>query len=265
MKKYVAFAAALFKAQLAFRFDIFLQAAFTFAKILLAVALWGSIYQGGQRMGGLSHDQMLAYYLITSFFAQLDLSGEMGGEIAARIRGGTFARYMTMPVGVIASFGAQTAGASAFYLSFNLAALAAWKLLFRIPLPLSADPWLTIGSIAMALLGLLFLNQLNGFLGLLAFRFADVGIFLMIKSDIVLFATGALVPLSLLPAGALSALRALPFAHVLYTPAMLLLGALPGRDAAVGLINLLFWNAVFLFINRAAYHRLRVRFDGVGL
>ena len=66
--------------------------------------------------------------------------------------------------------------------------------------------------------------QLNYFLGILAFKFQEIRMFLMIKGNIVAFITGTLVPLVLLPQGIVSAMRFFPFYYVTYLPSMLLIG-----------------------------------------
>ena len=81
--------------------------------------LWGAIFAGRAAVGGFSLNQMMTYYILTAFVAQLDMSSGSGYEIAARIRGGSFSSVMALPVKPFAFFAAQTAGAAAFYLTFN--------------------------------------------------------------------------------------------------------------------------------------------------
>lgn len=88
--------------------------------------------------------------------------------------------------------------------------------------------------------------------------------FQMIKDNLVLFLTGGLIPLSLLPAGLGLAMRFLPFYHVTYLPTMLLMGR-NTSELGLGFIVLAVWNLAFLLINRATYQRLRTLYDGVGI
>jgi len=136
--------------------------------------------------------------------------------------------------------------------------------LFRIPLTLSSNPYDIVIAAVLVLLGLAFMSQFNNFLEILAFKFNDVNLFLMIKNDILSFISGSLIPLALLPAWLLSGLRWLPFYHVLYLPSMLMIGR-NHEEGLFGLGVLVVWNLVFLIMNNRVYNWLRVRYDGVGI
>ena len=264
MKKYLETAKVLFKAQLNYRFEIVANMLFTVTKILFAYVLWGAVFGTRDVVAGFTFNAMLSYYIISSFVSQLDMSDSMGSEISGRIRSGTFSKYMVIPVSVSGYFGSQTFGASAFYLSFNLLSAVIWILAFRVKLLVTADPYLICMAILICALGLIFMIQLNFLLGILTFKFHDIWLFLMIKYSILSFATGTMLPLSLLPQGMVALMRYLPFYYVTYLPSMLLIGR-AGGEAATGFWVMLAWVAVFIPINLWTYRRLRIRYDGVGI
>jgi ABC-2 type transport system permease protein len=120
-------------------------------------------------------------------------------------------------------------------------------------------------ALMMIVTGLTFLACFQYILGILTFQYPDINFLLHAQESIVAFATGSMVPLSLLPAGALKALRLLPFSHVIYTPSMLLIGQADRGEGLFGLIVLGVWATLTpLFANRL-YHRLRMKYDGVGV
>ena len=264
MKKYLEIAKLLFKAQLAWRASIAFNMLFTVLKILFAVVVWGAVYAENAVIGGFTLQGMLTYYVISSFFSQLDLSGEVAGEVSARIRNGTFSRYMVIPARVEGYFHAQNYGAAALSMLFNLAAAAAWTLLFGIEFTITRSPGLIAGALALEALGLIFMVQLNFLLGILTFRFGDISLFLMIKSNLLSILTGTMIPLNLFPELLLRLLRLTPFYAVTYLPTMLLLGRnaeeLPRSLGVLGL-----WMLAFAGINHLAYEGLRRRYDGVGI
>lgn len=102
-------------------------------------------------------------------------------------------------------------------------------------------------AICMIVLGLIFMAQLNCFLGILVLKFQDISLFLMIKYNIVALITGTMIPLTLLPAHFVSAMRIFPFYYVTYLPSMLLIGRNSG-EASVGLMvfRLSFFGAFFV-------------------
>jgi ABC-2 type transport system permease protein len=264
MKKYMEISKIIFKAQLAWRFDIAVNVLFTIVKIIFAYLIWDNIFGERELVGGFTFHSMLSYYIISSFLSQLDMSEGISYEISSKIRGGTFSKYMVIPVNIQGYFMAQTAGASVFYLIFNFLAAIVWIFVFQIQFAFTANPLLHLAAVILVLLGLVFMLQLNYFLGLLTLKFENINIFLMIKGNIMLFITGAMVPLALLPELIVTAMRFLPFYYVTYLPSMLLIGR-NTEEIAYGLTFLPLWILLFLLINKYTYNRLRVRFDGVGI
>lgn len=264
MKKYREIAKIVFKSQLAWRFDIAVNVLFTIVKIVFAYLLWDTIFANRDTVGGFTFHSMLSYYIISSFLSQLDMSDGVSSEISSRIRGGTFSKYMVIPVNIQGYFLAQTAGSSVFYLIFNLFAAIIWIFIFRIKFAFTADPLFILAALALVVLGLVFMLQLNYFLGLLTLKFQDIYLFLMIKSNLLLFITGTMLPLVLLPDIVVEIMRYLPFYYITYLPSMLFIGR-NGEEILYGLLLLPSWIVFFAVINRFTYERLRVRYDGVGI
>jgi ABC-2 type transport system permease protein len=264
MRKYIETAKVLFKAQLVYRFDILLSMIFTISKILLAHVLWGAIFEKQDMVSGFTYSSMLSYYIINSFITQLDQSAGTGGQIAAEIRSGRFSKYIVKPMSIFGYFTAQTAGVSAFLLSFNLLAALAWIFLFRVDFDITGEIVPILSALVLILLGLLFMMQMNYYIGILAFKFLDTSVFSMIKDNVVQFVTGSLIPLALLPAGIVDAMRLLPFYYVSYLPSMLLIGR-NENETLTGMIVLVIWNAAFGLLNAATYKKLKMKYDGVGI
>ncbi len=264
MNKYLEISKITFKSQLAWRFDIAVNVVFTIAKILFAYILWHGIFDHRSVVAGFTFDSMLSYYIINSFLSQLDMSDKVSEELSSRIRTGTFSKYMVIPVNIQGYFLAQTAGASVFYLIFNLIAAVVWIFIFGIRFTFTNNIWLILAAILFILLGIIFMIQLNYFLGLLTLKFQDIFLFLMIKNNLVAFIAGTLIPLALLPEIVLQVMRYFPFYYCSYLPSMLFIGR-NGEEIGFGLITLTAWVLIFMAINKIAYERLRVRYDGVGI
>ena len=264
MKKYWEIIKISFKAQIAWRFDVAMTMVFTITKILFAYILWGAVYNQRETVAGFTFQTMLAYYVVNAFLSQIEMSDGVSGEVSGRIRGGTFSKYMVIPANVQGYFMAQSAGVTAFYLLFSLLAAVLWQVLFRIPYIYTRDGGVILSAVVLVLMGLFFMVQLNYFLGILTFKFQDIGLFLMIKSHFTAFVTGTLIPLVLLPENVQLVMRAFPFYYVSYLPSMLLIGE-KGEEALTGLAVLGGWIIFFSAVNRLMYKRLRVRYDGVGI
>ena len=159
-------------------------------------------------------------------------------------------------LGLLSTHGYQCA-------SLGLAACL-WFYLFRIPLKHTASAKILLCGIIMVALGLLFMAQLNYFLGILTLRFEEISIFLMIKDNISAIVTGAVIPLALLPEWVIAGMKIFPFYYVTYLPSMLFIGKCE-EEAVTGLIVLGVWCMVFLVLNQVTYEHDRIKYDGAGI
>lgn len=264
MKKYLAISKILFKSQIIWRFSIIFNMLFTITKILFAYILWGTIFSDKDIVSGFTFDAMLSYYIVSSFLSQIEMSDGVSGEISSRIRDGSFSKYMVIPVNIEGHFLAQNAGVIAFYALFNFIAAIVWIFIFHIKFVFTTDIVTILRAALICILGLIFMIELNFFLGILTLKFQDIGLFLMIKNNMVAFVTGAMIPLTLLPNAIIQIMRFFPFYYITYLPSMLLIGKNSG-EAAIGIITLSGWVIAFKLINHVTYNRLRVRYDGVGI
>lgn len=252
------------KTQLAWRADVLFNMIFTITKILFAYLLWGLIFQKKAMVGQFSFHGMLSYYIISSFLSQLEMSGGISREIHDRIRNGTFSKYIVLPVGVEKYFMAMELGIVLFYIAFDFTAAVVWVLIFQIQFAFATDVWVVICAVMMAMLGLLFMVQLNYFLGLLTLKYQGIGTFLMIKNNLAALVMGSIVPLALFPEAVVNVMKALPFYYVTYLPAMLFTGKCE-EEAVAGIAVIAVWCLVMqLFINIAWKKYLR-KYDGVGI
>jgi ABC-2 type transport system permease protein len=265
MKKYLETAKLLFKVQIVYRFDVALTGLAAAGRIVFAWIVWGTVFSGRELVGDFTLPAMLSYYVVSSFLASLDIAQGVSGEVSARILNGTFSKYMVLPVNIQTYVLFQNFGAAAFYAIFGFLAAAVCTLVFRIDLIISSDPARLLGALVIIVLGLSFMVSWHYFIGLLAFKFQDMGFFLNVQGNILAFLTGTMVPLSLLPRAVAAVLGYLPFYYVTYYPAMLLSGGFSAGELSRGIGIAAFWAAAMALIAELCYRRLRARYDGVGI
>ena len=265
MRKYIEVAKVLFRAQLVYRFDVAMTAVATMSRIVCAWILWGAIFNGRNEVAGFDFQSMLSYYVVISLLGSIDLSYGVIEEVSARIRGGTFSRFMTIPANPLRYFIAQTLGAASYYALFGGAAAILCTLLLGINLVPAQGPGAVLCAVVMIPIGLVFMICYQYTMGLLALKFGDVGIIRHIQGEILAFAMGTIVPLALLPTWAVRALGFLPFPHVQATPVLLLMGRMSAAQGIGPLLILCLWTLAMMMIAGATYERLRVRYDGVGI
>lgn len=264
MRKYLEVAKTYMKAQLAWRSDVIFNMIFTVAKILFAYLLWGIIFKDKSEVSGFTFHGMLSYYIVSSFLSQLEMSDGISAEISARIRNGTFSNYMVLPVNIERYFVAMEAGVAAFYFAFDLAAALVWIFVFRIQFVFVRSAFVFFCALLMILLGMVFMVQLNYFLGILTLKYQEIGTFLMIKNNLTALVTGTIIPLALFPEAFVKGMRLLPFYYVTYLPSMLLTGRC-GREALPGLFVLLLWCLALQIVVVNTWKNYRIKYDGVGI
>lgn len=264
MRKYWEVSKIYMKTQLAWRADVIFNMFFTITKIIFAYLLWGIIFQKKTMVGQFSFHGMLSYYIISAFLSQLEMSEGISSEIHERIRNGTFSKYMVIPVGIEQYFLAMEFGKVLFFVFFDFVAATAWTILFRIHFTFTKDPVVVLCAVLIILFGLLFMVQLNYFLGLLTLKYQGIGTFLMIKNNLVALITGSIIPLALFPEAVVNLMRILPFYYVTYLPAMLLTG-LCQEEAFFGLLVILCWCLLMQLLIRVVWEKYIRKYDGVGI
>ena len=265
MRKYVEVFRMSFKMQIVWRFDVAMTMVATVGRIVAGWIVWLTIFDGKAVVGGFTLQGMLSYYLVCSILRSINFSHQISGEVSYLIREGRFSGHMVTPMNPMGFFSSMTAGESAFHLGFSLIAAAFCAVAFRIDIALAGGlPEILIAA-AMILLGLAFSSCYQYFIGILAFKFIGIGFFWHVQMAIIGFATGSMVPLSLLAKPVFTALQFLPFTHEAYTPAMLLTGQITAREGLFGLGVLAAWTLAMAAIAQRTYRRLRVKYDGVGI
>ncbi len=264
MKKYWRAFLTAFKTQTVYRFDTAMQVLSGVARVLFAWLLWSSIFQGRTEVAGFNLGTMLLYYLIQSFFAQMDNTGRIADELSSHIRAGTFSKFLVLPIKVQTYLFTQSLGGAVYMAVFSLGASLLCLFVFPIAHSISFQLANWAKAAALLLLSRIFLSQLHFYLGILTFRYQDIWLFLMIKNNLLAFLTGTLVPLTLIPEPYLVVLKLTPFYHAAHLPAMLLLGQGSG-EALTGAAVLIVWIAAFFLLNKRTYAQLRMRYDGVGI
>ena len=264
MKKYLEVFKLSFTMQLIWRFDVVMTMAATAGVILAAQLLWGAVFTGRTIVGGFTFQSMLTYYIVSSFLSSLDKSAQISGEISLLIKEGRFSGHMVTPMNPFAFFGSMTAGGSVFHLGFSLVTALICTVLFGIRLVITAYGIQILLAAALCILGLVFMISFHYFFGILAFRILSIRSLTYLINPLISFATGAFVPLVLLPDAVLGIMRLLPFYYVSYLPSMLLTGRC-GSEALSGIVVLSCWTAGFIALNHFCYNRFRVSYDGVGI
>ena len=102
-------------------------------------------------------------------------------------------------------------------------------------------------SIAMSYLFSFFMNVCFGFM---AFFLKNLWGFNMLKSSILRFLSGAVIPLAFMPEALRTTLEWLPFSSLSYTPVMIYMGKYSGAEIAIRLCVQLLWVIGFYLLSK---------------
>jgi ABC-2 type transport system permease protein len=232
------------------------------ASVFMTWILWRAIFAGRATVGGLSLSMTLTHYVIAAIVRRLDQSEAYVWEFAAEIRGGFFGKYLVRPVNPLYWFLSICVGRGLFILLPLTAAGLVCAVVLGDAL-VAPRSLVVLAIIPIVALGLLALALLNFLTSLLAFVFQEITPFHMIKSELVAFLSGSLVPLAMMPSWARNILRWTPFPSLASLPASLWFGA-PKSDALAAIAVLFGWNAALFLACSLCLRALSARYEEVG-
>jgi len=264
LNKYSQVAKITWKTMMAYQADAWLGALVSGFRVLLAFLLWKAIFAGRDEVAGYTFPAMITYSLAASILSRLQHQDALAWQLAEEVRNGQFSRYLTYPLSVTWYFICAGLGRWSYMLLVNGAALAGWGLVFSNWIALNPNP-IDLAWLAVLLpLGALVMLLLNHAIALLSLKFVDVTGFMVGKGSVIELISGSLIPLSLLPAPLVAALRYTPFYYVIYYPANLLLGRVD-EPPILAVAVLLAWSVVFFFIGQTWFRFARRQYEGVGI
>jgi ABC-2 type transport system permease protein len=254
MKRYGALIRNTFIASLFFRVDFLFMVLGNLLGVFVVYYLWQAVYAGsGGSLNGLGFLQAFAYVAVSgSIFTMIDtgVDWEMGLGIS---RGSIIMNlYLPMDLHLLMMF--KSLGVFLFRIIFiGVPMLVFIIFVFQVPIP----PGLNLIFFAVSLFfSFLLAFNIDFMAGVSAYSFESILGLKIVKDTIILFLSGAVIPLPFFPKGVQSVLMVLPFQAMFYTPVNLLLG---GKTAAESLLMLVVqagWIVFFVTGGRLFHHRI---------
>lgn len=228
--------------------------------------LWKAVYDSTPQMTIAAMDvgQMLLYIAVATLCARITEAGRLVRKASEEIRSGELNKYLLKPIShmmysLIASLAER---ATSFVFVVGLA--------FAIGIPLAnhMDVSLSMEGVVLALPILLCGLVINLFMSItisyLAFWFDEVWTFHVVKDICLWFLSGQLLPMSALPDTARWFANVLPFQHLAYVPAGLILGSITPADYPYYLASALAWVGITAGITAFVWNRGLMRFGAYG-
>ena len=236
LKCYIPFVSNEIKAVMAYKYAFFLRWLSNFLTAVVTYYLWSAIYASSPSpvLAGFTAQEMSAY-VIVSFFTTLIVSTSSGGiwQMARDITDGSIAMNLLKPInyqGICISRSLGTLSVDAMIFGFPFLILFAVTGL--LPVPSAEAALLYVASILLSFLVLYFFSFCFATLAFYTTYYFGINI---AKDVLVQFFSGSLIPLAFFPPAIGNVLRILPFASVNYTPVMIYLGKVSGREALLSM------------------------------
>lgn len=182
--------------------------------------LWYALFIiGGQTsIGGYGYHQMLAYTFTSILFTQVR-GGDHDFELMEMIRGGSLSNYLLRPAGVVEFVYMRGLAPKLF--------IAGISLLIGVIASFFADTVSAsrmVAAVGLAILGNIIHYQIGAIIATLAFYWEEAYAVLMVKNMLVQLLCGELLPLSLFPANWEWVWKSTPFYLYVYGPTQYALG-----------------------------------------
>lgn len=234
------------------------QYLFRFLRVIVLLSIWQLAYAGKGVVAGMSVGAVLTYTLIEEVFAD-QLTART--NLWVSLRDGSIADSSLQPFGLVGQFTARMVGQWLFsFAFFSIPLLLISPLLGVNPLPTSVASGLAF--VVSLLLAMMVGVALEFIFGAMLVYF-EQGVYAMerVRAALSLIASGALIPLQLMPWGLGSLLQWLPFASMASAP----LRIYTGTGDALSLISLqLLWAMALWPFARWLWNRNRERLVSFG-
>jgi ABC-type uncharacterized transport system permease subunit len=252
MRRYGALIRNKFLESLFFRMDFLFMILGNLVGVVVVYYLWRAVYAGsGGSLNGLAFLQAFAYVAVSgSIFSMISTGADW--EMGLTISRGIIIMRLFLPLDLHVQTLFRSLGVFIFRVIFVGAPVLAFIIfVFGAPVPPGINLFLFPVSLCLSFL---LAYNIDFMAGVCAYSFESILGLKIVKDTVILFLSGAVVPLAFFPKDVQTVLMALPFQAMYYTPINLLLG---GKSAGESVMMLLIQAGWIVFFTTAArlFHR----------
>ncbi|MFP4344602.1 MAG: ABC transporter permease [Anaerolineales bacterium] len=250
-RAYAAIAAMMPKVFMAYNTWFWVEFFVQILYMTVFVFFWRAVYADQATIAGLNLRATLNYVLLAQVMVPLvenDLILQFGGLLHQ----GQIVVELLRPLDFQEQQYLQSVALSATNLLMKLPLLLIGWLLFGLRIP--ADPRVWGAFLVALVLGHAVLFCFDWILACLTFYTTEAWGLHVVRSGVALFASGALIPLRIMPDGVERMVRLLPFAQALDVPISLLSGVTPVAEAPRLWLGQLAWLLGLFVTSRLIFH-----------
>ncbi len=256
VKKYLIFARSGAQTVLAYRGAIFLWFLGSVISAVLMGLLWWAIYGFSPEptIGGFVYPQMLMYVILSAVVSE-SINTDTMGEITDDVKYGLIGMRLMKPINYRLQLGFAAMGAfAARFIIIGIPTIAVGSLVAVFGFGLGGIQWYNVLLFVPACVLSALMFDVFGFLfGQLAFRTQAMFGVMSISQIVMSFLSGGLVPLSLFPAWAQTALGFTPFPTLIATPVNIFLGVASWQEILISFAVSAGWIIVLNLLAHLVY------------
>ncbi|MBW7477260.1 ABC-2 family transporter protein [Paenibacillus oenotherae] len=247
MRKYWELMKSQIKLDSAYTIWYWSGTASTILRVFVIYAFWSAVYDNRVEITGIPLSTMLTYVVLATLLS--NYSAGVGYELANRVRNGEVAIELMRPYDLMHKLVALDLGTKITSSVRNTLPIIILSFIFigiNLPHTWFAGPL----SILSAIIGVFIGAQLDMIIGILAFWVFYIWGLRILRNAILLFFSGALLPISLFPDWLQTVSTFLPFQSIVYVPVAIYTGQITGSDIYFSILMQLVWLVVIFGIIR---------------
>ena len=266
LRKYKPFARAAAIDMMAYRFNIITWAIVTVFEVACLVFLWLAVYQSSEggidaSINGFTYKEMIVYVVLTTIFGFVTFNDDTLWSINQDVRKGTIGNYLIKPISYRGKF-----------IASNLGSFLMMSLVFGVPLYAAglgtligigylqvASIWDFIAHFALFLVASVLACLLNGAIsyifGILCFYTTAAWGLNALKTNIISFLSGTLLPIAFFPNVFREIVSYMPFAGMSQNPILILMMKYDYLECGKVILISLAWLILLELLGKLLFNR----------
>lgn len=240
LKKYIRVAKNTWQEIVVYRLNFVMWRLRLIIQVLTMYFLWLAIIPQNQIVFGYSQKLMLTYILGTSLVNSIVFSSRTV-DVGDEINQGNLSNFLIRPINYFYYWFAKDIGDKAMNLVFALFELSILFLILRPNFFLQTDPIYLFFAFIAILLAMVMYFFINFVLGMVGFWTQEIWSTRFLFTMILIFFSGGLFPLDILPKEIFSVLQYLPFNYLLFIPLKIYLGQISFTQILFGFLITILW------------------------
>nr|WP_223804595.1 ABC-2 family transporter protein [Lactococcus protaetiae] len=267
-KKYRPFLRAGVQGLMAYRMDFLIYRLGDIMGAIVTFFLWQAVFLSSPRtnLNGFTVQEMTLYVFLSFFTSQLSYS-DGAWALGDEVKDGSVAMRLLKPVNFNATFLFNELGGKSVAIGMLSVPIFGGVLLYQFLHPATVS--FSFINFALFLLSSIFAYFINFYFnlcyGFTAFVFQNLWGANVLKSAVVAFMSGSLIPLSFFPPAIGHLLSLLPFSSLIYTPVMIYLGKENTSQILIAFAIQVVWLLIFMGLSKLIWRYTITRLNVQGV